>query len=107
MYKKVDFDLGVATIDGKTIGMEKDNFNGTIVIEGKDGTILFAEYGTLVDEEFYPFCRTFNCMNCNRRNSPNCRYNRLTNKNDWILRKNGLTLSEPHRDAMGLLYNMI
>lgn len=58
MYKKVDFDLGVATIDGKTIGMEKDNFNGTIVIEGKDGTILFAEYGTLVDEEFYPFCRT-------------------------------------------------
>ena len=31
MYKKVDFDLGVATIDGKTIGMEKDNFNGTIV----------------------------------------------------------------------------
>lgn len=82
MYKKVDFDLGVATIDGKTIGMEKDNFNGTIVIEGKDGTILFAEYGTLVDEEFYPFCRTFNCMNCNRRNSPNCRYNRLTNKND-------------------------
>ncbi len=42
MYKKVDFDLGVATIDGKTIGMEKDNFNGTIVIEGKDGTIFFC-----------------------------------------------------------------
>lgn len=81
MYKKVDLNLGIVSVEGERIGLEKENFNGTIVIEGKDGTVLFAEYGTLVDDEFYPFCRSFKCMECNMRNSPNCRYNRLTNKN--------------------------
>lgn len=82
MYKKAKIDRGIVFIDEKEVGAEKDFYNGTIIIEGKDGTTLFAEYGTMVDGEFYPLCRrTVRCLQCNMHDSPNCRYNRATNGN--------------------------
>lgn len=81
MYKKVEINCGAIFVDGTKIGEEKNFYNGTIIIEDQDGTTIFAEYGTLVDGEFYQFCRSSNhCVQCNMHNSPNCRYNRLTNK---------------------------
>lgn len=82
MYKKVEFECGNVTIDGEVIGTEGGTMNnGTVVIEKNNGTFIFAEYGTMVDNEFYPFCRGHRCTGCKRTQSPNCRYNRQTNKN--------------------------
>ena len=53
MYKKVEFECGNVTIDGEVIGTEGGTMNnGTVVIEKNNGTFIFAEYGTMVDNEF-------------------------------------------------------
>ena len=82
MYKKVEFECGKVTIDGEIIGTEEGTMNnGTVVIEKDNGTFIYAVYGTMVDDEFYQFCRSHRCIGCNMAESPKCRYNRKTNQN--------------------------
>jgi hypothetical protein len=83
MYQKVELKAGkvFAEETKEYIGREIDSLDGIIVVEKDDGKTVFAEYGTMVGEDFYFFCRnTIMCAHCHSQHMPTCRYNSNTNK---------------------------